>query len=269
MEDKFNYIEEANVTMSETFHEGVPAMLIASGLEKITHGTIGMDKIKKFMFYGRQNEELMAVCEAWRILNPESCHDIKFDKLVPGKSREDAIRIFHGIIGIITEAGELAEALGKAIQDETPLDLTNVSEEIGDGLWYDAAMLRVLGTTFDSVQRTNIAKLRARFPNKFTEFDANNRNLDAERAILEQKIDKNKEFGTLGQPASKPVVSIKDYAFIGPEGRQFLVGTALDHSRAPGGGESEVRTTTIVIYDKENGLVETKNTIYKLVGEPA
>ncbi len=187
MEDKFNYIEEANVTMSETFHEGVPAKLIAAGLERIAQEISGMDKIKKFMFYGRQNEELMAVCEAGRILNPESCHDIKFDKLVPGKSREDAIRIFHGIIGIITEAGELAEALGKAIQDETPLDLTNVSEEIGDGLWYDAAVLRVLGTTFDSVQRTNIAKLRSRFPNKFTEFDANNRNLDAERAILERK----------------------------------------------------------------------------------
>lgn len=77
------------------------------------------------------------------------------------------------------------------------------------------------------------------------------------------------KFGTLDQPASKPVVRIKDYAFVGPEDRQFLVGTALDHPRAPGGGESEVRTTTIVSYDKENGLVETKNTIYKLVGEPA
>lgn len=255
MSQEFNYIEEANVTMSETFHEGVPAKLIAAGLEQIAHEISGMDKIKKFMFYGRQNDGLMAVCEAGRMLHPESSHDIKFDKLVPGKSREDAIRIFHGIIGIITEAGELAEALGKAIQDETPLDLTNVSEEIGDGLWYDAAVLRVLGTTFDSVQRTNIAKLRARFPNKFTEFDANNRNLEVERAILEKP--------------SKPVVRIKDYAFIGEQGRQVMVGTALDHPRAPGGGYSDVRTTTIVSYDKENGLVETGNTIYKLVGEPA
>lgn len=185
MSQEFNYIEEANVTMSETLHEGVPAKLIAAGLEQIAHEISRMDKIKKFMFYGRQNDGLMAVCEAGRMLYPESGHDIKFDKLVPGKSREDAIRIFHGIIGIITEAGELAEALGKAIQDETPLDLTNVSEEIGDGLWYDAAVLRVLGTTFDSVQRTNIAKLRARFPNKFNEHDANNRNLKGERKILE------------------------------------------------------------------------------------
>lgn len=185
MEDKFNYIEEANVTMSDTFHEGVPAKLIAAGLERISQVITGMDHIKKFMFYGRENEQLAAAIELRRMMLPESAYGIQFDKLVPGKSREEAIRIFHGIIGIITEAGELAEALGKAIQDETPLDLTNVSEEIGDSLWYDAAVLRVLGTTFDSVQRTNIAKLRARFPNKFTEFDANNRNLDVERAILE------------------------------------------------------------------------------------
>ena len=250
MEQDFNYIEEANVTMSENFHEGVPAMLVAAGLEKIAHEISGMDHIKKFMFYGRRNEKLEAVCEAGRLVHPDSCHDIRFEKLVPGKSREEAIRIFHGIIGIITEAGELAEALGKALTEETPLDLTNISEEIGDGLWYDAAVLRVLGTTFDSVQRTNIAKLRARFPNKFTEFDANNRNLDAERVILEGKKE-------------KPVVQIKDYAFLG----NILVGTALNHPRAPGGRECEVRTSEIV--NRDGNRVETRNTIYELVGDPA
>lgn len=253
MEDNFNYIEEANVTMSETFHSGVPAMLVAAGLEKISHEIVRLDHIKKFMFYGRANEGLQVASELARQTHPDSSHDIDFAALVPGKSREDAIRVFHGIIGIITEAGELAEALAHAIVTGNALDLTNISEEIGDGLWYDAAVLRVLGTTFDSVQRTNIAKLRARFPNKFTEFDANNRNLQAERQILE------------GKP-SKPVVRIKDWAIVCPEGRGILIGTVLDHPRAPGGGESEVRTP-IVSFDVEKGLVETNNTIYELVGD--
>lgn len=267
MEDKFNYIEEANVTMSETFYDGVPAEFIAAGLERISQVITGMDHIKKFMFYGRENEQLAAAIELRRMMLPESAYGIQFDKLVPGKSREEAIRIFHGIIGIITEAGELADALHKAIQDETPLDLTNVSEEIGDGLWYAAAVLRVLGTTFDSVQRTNIAKLRARFPNKFNEFDANNRNLEAEREILEQGSEN--KFGTLGYPASKPLVRIKNYTFIGKKDHQRLYGVALNHPRSPTEGEWVVHTSPIVSYDKERGLVETKNTIYKLVGEPA
>ena len=35
----------------------------------------------------------------------------------------------------------------------------------------------------------NIEKLRARYPEKFTEFDAQNRNLVVEREILEGKKD--------------------------------------------------------------------------------
>lgn len=164
------------------------------------------------------------------------------------------MRLLHGIIGIATEAGEMLEALRQGVEDGV-FDLTNVAEEVGDNQWYAAAILRALKTNFESIQRTNIAKLRARFPNKFTEFDANNRNLQAERQILE------------GKP-SKPVVRIKDWAIVYPEGRGILIGTVLDHPRAPGGGESEVRTP-IVSFDVEKGLVETKNTIYQLVGDLA
>ena len=262
MDPNFNYIEEANVTMSENFHTGVPAMLVGTGLEAISREITGLDHIKKFMFYGRENEGLNRITEVARVMHPDSCHDIDFASLLPNKSKEDAVRIFHGIIGIITEAGELAEALAQAIVTGEQLDLTNVAEEVGDNQWYAAAILRVLGTTFDDVQRTNIAKLRARFPNKFTEFDANHRNLDAERAILEKKIDGHAQFGNLGEPASKPVVKIKDYAFMG----NILVGTGFDDHRFE--GEQDVRTTVIVSYDREKGLVETKNTVYQLVGEP-
>jgi hypothetical protein len=40
-------------------------------------------------------------------------------------------------------------------------------------------------TTFGVVFETNITKLRARYPNKFTEADALNRDLTKERKILE------------------------------------------------------------------------------------
>jgi hypothetical protein len=66
-----------------------------------------------------------------------------------------------------------------------PFDAVNLIEECGDVQWYEAMLCRALGTDFDTVQRTNIAKLKARFPDKFTEESANNRDLEIERSILE------------------------------------------------------------------------------------
>ena len=249
MEDNFNYIEEANVTMSDNFHfEKVSQELFVDVLDSAIEALNDLDQIKKALFYGRDMNESLTFAEQGVRNNDIQIHGLHPDP-------QAGMRLLHGIIGIATEAGEMLEALRQGVEGGV-FDLTNVAEEVGDNQWYAAAILRALKTNFESVQRTNIAKLRARFPNKFTEFDANNRNLHAERQILE------------GKP-SKPVVRIKDWAIVGPEGREILVGTALDHSRAPGGGESEVRTTTIVSRDVEKGLVETKNTVYQLVGDPA
>ena len=249
MEDNFNYIEEANVTMSDNFHfEKVSQELFVDVLDSAIEALNDLDQIKKALFYGRDMNESLTFAEQGVRNNDIQIHGLHPDP-------QAGMRLLHGIIGIATEAGEMLEALRQGVEGGV-FDLTNVAEEVGDNQWYAAAILRALKTNFESIQRTNIAKLRARFPNKFTEFDANNRNLHAERQILE------------GKP-SKPVVRIKDWAIVGPEGREILVGTALDHPRAPGGGESEVRTTTIVSRDVEKGLVETKNTVYQLVGDPA
>ena len=267
----FDYIEEANRTMSSNFHEGIPAKLVAAGLNDIASNIRSMDAIKKFMFYGKENFRLGQIIELARQSRPaEECADIDFAKLVPSKSREDAIRIFHGIIGIITEAGELAEALGKAIETGTELDLVNIAEELGDHQWYAAADLRAMGLTFEQIHRQNIAKLRLRFPDKFTEHDANNRDLAAERELLERKpleqlfTEHEKEIaskaGGLASPR-KPVVRIKGWHIVG----NALFGTALDHPRAPGGGESDIRSSTIIRHDLEHNEVETQNTIYKLL----
>lgn len=248
MEDNFNYIEEANVTMSDNFHfEKVSQELFVDVLDSAIEALDDLDQIKKALFYGRDMNESLTFAEQGVRNNDIQIHGLHPDP-------QAGMRLLHGIIGIATEAGEMLEALRQGVEDGV-FDLTNVAEEVGDNQWYAAAILRALKTNFESIQRTNIAKLRARFPNKFTEFDANNRNLQAERQILE------------GKP-SKPVVRIKDWAIVYPEGRGILIGTVLDHPRAPGGGESEVRTP-IVSFDVEKGLVETKNTIYQLVGDLA
>src|SRR5262249_14290914 len=97
--------------------------------------------------------------------------------------------ILHGILGVMTESGELAEAIHNALSNsEASLDVVNLSEEIGDLQWYEAMLARAIGTDFDTLQRQNIAKLKARFPDKFTESAANNRDLEKEREILEGRL---------------------------------------------------------------------------------
>ena len=70
----------------------------------------------------------------------------------------------------------------------TYLDAVNLKEEFGDTLWYLALGLRFLGIGFEETFAANIAKLQARFPDKFTEDAAMNRDPAAERAILEQGV---------------------------------------------------------------------------------
>jgi len=94
-------------------------------------------------------------------------------------------RLLHAGIGIATESGEFLDALKKHIFYGKALDRTNLKEELGDLLWYIAIAMDELGTDFDEVQAVNIAKLTARYPDKFTLEAAEHRDLTTERAILE------------------------------------------------------------------------------------
>jgi NTP pyrophosphatase (non-canonical NTP hydrolase) len=103
---------------------------------------------------------------------------------------EDQAELMHAGFGMITEVGEFVDQLKRHIIYGKELDLVNIVEECGDKLWYVAIVLRKLekaGWSPGEVMAKNIAKLRARFPDGFTQFDALNRNTEAERAILEDE----------------------------------------------------------------------------------
>jgi NTP pyrophosphatase (non-canonical NTP hydrolase) len=99
----------------------------------------------------------------------------------------DTFRLLHASIGITTESGELADLLKKHIFYGKPLDTVNAVEECGDLLWYVALACDALGVTIGEVMERNIAKLRTRYPDKFTSDAAINRDLEAERRALEGK----------------------------------------------------------------------------------
>jgi len=68
-------------------------------------------------------------------------------------------------LGLCGEAGELAEKVKKHYRDDTPLDAAEmiaITREIGDVLWYIAALARHLGVSLETVAATNLKKLEDR-----------------------------------------------------------------------------------------------------------
>ena len=99
-------------------------------------------------------------------------------------SRE--LDVLHCLVGMQTELGELADPFKKQIFYGKELDKTNVAEEIADGLWYLVNLARIENIDLVKALQNNIAKLKVRFPDKFTEQNAIERNLEAEREQLEK-----------------------------------------------------------------------------------
>lgn len=179
----FDYVAEAHLTASPHFYgDRVPLSHFAAVLQDAIDALSALDRIKKALFYGR---DLGPLALGVRDVS-KNCEDLP--RWISDVAEEDeaARNIIHAIIGKATEAGELLELLHATAINGEPFDVANAGEEIGDGFWYDALLARACGRTFDGIQRTNIAKLRHRFPDRFTEYDANNRDLFGERRILEE-----------------------------------------------------------------------------------
>lgn len=92
----------------------------------------------------------------------------------------------HYTLGMVTESAEIADVFKKNLAYGKPIDWVNLQEEIGDVMWYIANFCRRNGFDLEKILDTNIEKLRARYPEKFTEDNANIRDLDKERRILEK-----------------------------------------------------------------------------------
>lgn len=95
--------------------------------------------------------------------------------------------LLHAGLGFATEGGEFLDVLKKEHAYGKPIDRVNLKEEIGDMIWYAAVGCRGLGITLEEAAQANIVKLSTRYPDKFTFDAALNRDLIAERAVLEEE----------------------------------------------------------------------------------
>ncbi len=74
--------------------------------------------------------------------------------------------IFHLILGLVGESGEVAEKVKKWVRDqdsdEALLDADDLAKELGDILWYVSVTASHLDISLDDLATGNIAKLADR-----------------------------------------------------------------------------------------------------------
>ena len=96
--------------------------------------------------------------------------------------------VTHGILGILDEAGELAEVLREYLED--PFGYTdsrlhnNLIEEIGDTLWFCECAMQGMALDLEAAEMANSRKLEARYPEGFNTFHALNRDRENEEEAL-------------------------------------------------------------------------------------
>ena len=80
----------------------------------------------------------------------------------PGHKNE----LFHLVLGLVGESGEIAEKMKKLIRDhdsdESKIDLDDIKKELGDVLWYAAVLASYLGISLEEVAQANVDKRASR-----------------------------------------------------------------------------------------------------------
>lgn len=84
----------------------------------------------------------------------------------------------HAALGLASEGGEFATEVKRVTVYDKPLDASMIGgmiEELGDAMWFVSLGCAALGTTMEAVALSNIAKLRKRYPQGFSETAAEER----------------------------------------------------------------------------------------------
>ncbi len=78
----------------------------------------------------------------------------------------------HAALGLTTEVGEFVSEVKRIVRYNKPCDPKmhdHMVEELGDILWYIALAAEALGVRMEEMAERNLDKLRARFPEKYSD----------------------------------------------------------------------------------------------------
>lgn len=156
-----------------------------------------LDNMKKVIFYGKELDAQKMFSDALRLedIGAFMRHAAQSGGLLGGAGFDNPAldmgavnkRLLHATFGMFTESGEMMEALKKVLEGGE-FDMANFAEELGDSDWYKAIAHDETGFPETVTRAIVIAKLAKRYPEKFTSEAALNRNLDAERTVIEEGV---------------------------------------------------------------------------------
>ena len=75
--------------------------------------------------------------------------------------------LINGVMGLCGESGEAIDIVKKWLAQGHELDREKLAKELGDIAWYLAETAYALDIPLEKVLRTNIEKLKARYPEGF------------------------------------------------------------------------------------------------------
>jgi len=90
----------------------------------------------------------------------------EYQKKALATAKDKNNELFHRVLGLVGEAGEIAEKIKKLVRDHNTdlakLDMDDMAKELGDTLWYIATLADYFGFTLDEIGTRNIKKLADR-----------------------------------------------------------------------------------------------------------
>lgn len=75
---------------------------------------------------------------------------------------------YHALHGLVGEIGEIHSLYQKVFQGHG-MDEEHLKKELGDLMWFIAEYCTAMGWELDEICQLNIGKLKARYPQGFTE----------------------------------------------------------------------------------------------------
>lgn len=78
-------------------------------------------------------------------------------------------------LGLGGESGEVQDIIKKHLFQGHKLNIDKLAEELGDVCWYVALAAELIGVDLETVMQGNIDKLKARYPEGFSEEQSVNR----------------------------------------------------------------------------------------------
>jgi NTP pyrophosphatase (non-canonical NTP hydrolase) len=119
-------------------------------------------------------------------------HADALDRLIVNAHGAATLKMLHGAMGAAKEAGELLDHLEKHVFFDRPLDRVKLLDEGGDLLHYLAILFTAAGLRFEDAMASNLAKLRARYPEGF----------DGERSVTKDRAKEQR--AAAGAPGGGP-----------------------------------------------------------------